>query len=186
MAEESNSPVKSNPALASAFRSLGRSLFLRGVLEIAFGVLLLIFPGDTIKILTIVIGAALSLSGLFQLLIAARSKDTKKHWALINAIALLVFGILVVCSPLLFDKLWIIVIGLWLIASALNELFGGGWRRIWGILSCLLSLAIGAIFVAFPFIGLTSIILITGWVMITSGVLAICAGVDLLVASKKI
>lgn len=185
MAEESNSPVKSNPALASAFRSLGRSLFLRGVLEIAFGVLLLLYTAPTIRILTIVIGAALCLSGLFQLLIAARSKDSKKHWALINAIALLVFGIFVICSPLLMDYLWIIVIGMWLIVSALNELFSGGWRRIWGLLSCVLSVAIGVCFIVLPFYALDLIAKISGWVMIVSGILVLGASIDLFAAGKK-
>ena len=186
MASESSTPPKSNPALASAFRSLGRSLFLRGVLEIALGVLLVLYTAHAIKILTIVIGAALGLSGLFQLLIAVRSKDSKKHWALINAVALLVFGIFVIWSPLLADKLWIIVIGIWMIVSAANELFSGGWRRIWGILSCVLSVAIGVCFIVLPFYALDLIAKISGWVMIVSGILVFSAGIDLHSASKKV
>lgn len=186
MSSENQNAPKTNPALAQIFRGLGINLIFRGVLEIAVGILLLVAPAPTIKILTIVIGAALILSGLLQLLTAARAKDSKKHWALINAIVLLVLGVLVVCFPLRADKIWIIVLGMWLVVTALNEFFGGGWRRFWGILSCVLSLLIGACFIAFPFIGLECLVLITGGVLITSGVLAICAGADMRIASKKL
>lgn len=185
MASDSKSS-KSNPALASAFRSLGRSLIFRGVLEIAFGALLLIVPVPTIKILTIVIGVSLILGGLLQLLSSMRSATTNKHWAVINAAVLLVFGVLIIFFPKRVENIWIIALGVWLIVSAFSELFSGGWRRLWGLLSCILSLVVGAVFIAFPLIGMALVVAVTAGVMITSGVLTICAGVDLHIASKKV
>ena len=186
MSSENQNAPKPNPALSAVFRSLSRSLAVRGVLEIVFGVLLLLYTDPTIRILTIVIGAALILSGVAQLLGAARSKNSKKHWALINAIALVVFGVLIICSPLLWKYLWSVVLGLWLIVSSVNEFFGGGWRRFWGFFCSVLTLAVGVAFIAFPFVCQDILAKVTGGLMITSGVLALCAGVDLHVASKKV
>ena len=186
MSSENNSVPQADSPLIPIFRGLGRNLIFRGILEIVFGALLLIVPDKTITILTYVIGVALILSGATQLLAAALSKSSKKSWSVINGIVLLLFGVITVCSPLLMEYLWIVVLGLWLIVSGINEFFGGGWRRLWGIISCILSVAIGVIFIALPFASIGAIVMIVGWVFITSGFLALCAGIDMRVASRKL
>ena len=186
MSSENNNEPQVNSPLAPILRTVGRSLIFRGVLEITVGILLLAAPVQTIKIFTIVIGAALILSGLLQLLTAAGSKNSKKNWALINAAVLLVVGVLVVCFPLKAEKIWIILLGLWLVVSAINELGSGGARRISGILSCVLSLLIGVFFIVYPFTGLAYIVWIVGIVMIVSGVLTLGAGMDMNAAGRKL
>ena len=171
--------------IATIFRSLGRNLILRGLLELVIGILLLCKPAGTIKWLTIVIGALLILDGVVLFFSYLRTRTSGRHWMLVNAVALIVFGTVIVCSPLLMDYLWIIMLGVWHIVSAINEFFGGGWRRLMGILSCALSLVIGAIFIALPFIALQALILTTGIVMIAYGCFSLFTGLDLHAASKK-
>ena len=171
--------------IAAIFRGMGRNLMLRGILELVIGILLLINPLKTVVWLTIVIGVLLILDGVVLFFSYLRTKASGRHWMLINAAALIVFGAVIVCSPLLMDELWIIVLGVWHIVSAVNELFGGGWRRKMGIVSSALSLVVGVIFVALPFLALNAMITITGIVLIASGFLSIVTGYDLRAASKK-
>ena len=183
---EENKSASNDSALAMVFKGLGRNLLLRGLVELVIGVMLLVAPARTARILTIAIGILLIADGVALFISSLWSKSSGRNWMVINAIALVVFGAIIICSPLLVDKWLVIVLGVWLIMSAVNELFSGGWRRLWGLLSSVLSLIIGVIFIALPFVGLAYIITVTGVVMIASGVFTFCAGLDLRSAGKLI
>ena len=186
MSDENKAAPPQRSPLSVLFQGLGRNLIFRGILEITVGLLLLFSPERTIKILTIAIGVLLILDGVVLFLSSLRSRSSGNRWKVINATALVLFGVMIIFSPLLMDHLWIIVLGVWLIVSAINEFFGGGWRRIWGIISCILSLIVGIIFILMPFASIETIVMITGGVLVTSGILTFLAGVDIRVASKKV
>lgn len=171
--------------IAAVFRGLGGNLILRGILELAIGILLLVKPLKTVEWLTIILGVLLILDGAVLFLSFLRTKTSGRHWMLINAIALIVLGTVIVCSPLLMSELWIVALGVLHIVSAINELFGGGWRRLMGILSSALSLVVGVIFVALPFLALNAVITITGIMLIAYGCFSLFTGYDLRAASKK-
>ena len=179
------SESKSTSTLAAAFRGLSRNLMLRGLIELVIGILLLCKPVSTIKWLTIIIGLLLILDGLLMFASYLRTKGAGSDWMIVNAIALVALGAVTVSSPLMMDYLWIIMLGAWHIVSAVNELAGGGWRRLLGIASCVLSLIIGVIFIMLPFVGLQALITVAGIVLIASGVFSLLTGADLRAASRK-
>lgn len=183
---EENKSASNNSPLAMVFRGLGRNLMLRGILELVIGILLLVTPLKTAKWLTIIFGVLLIADGVVLFLSSLRSNGSGRHWMIINAIALVIFGAVIVGSPLVMDQLWIVVLGVLHIVSAVNELFGGGWRRLMGLLSCVLALIIGVIFIVLPFIGLQAVLLVTGILMVAYGTFSLLTGADLRAASRKI
>ena len=186
MSDENKSASTQRSALSLLFQGLGRNLIFRGMIETAVGLLLLFSPERTVKILTIAIGVLLILDGVVLFLSTLRSRFPGNRWAVINATALVLFGAITVFSPLVMEYLWILVLGMWLIVSAVNELFCGGWRRIWGIVSSLLSLIVGVSFILMPFASIGAIVMITGGVLVASGILTFCAGLDIRAAGKEV
>lgn len=193
MSENTNNTNTENAAppapvspLSMIFGRLGKNLILRGILELVIGILLLVTPIKTVTWLTIVIGALLIIDGVALFIAYLRSGDTGSVWMLINSIALVIFGAVIVGSPLMMDWLWIIVLGVWHIVSAINELCSGGWRRPMGLLSGVLSLLIGVIFIVLPFVALKAVILVTGIMMVAYGCFSLITGADLRAASKQL
>ncbi len=171
--------------LSAILRGLGRNLILRGIVEMIIGILLLLTPLEAFRVLTIIIGALLISDGIVAALFAFRTESADRNWSVVNAFVLLIVGVVTVCSPLLMDKLWMIAIGIWQIASVITALCNGGWRRLWAVLSGVLSLVIGVIFIALPFVALKSVGIIAGCVLTASGFFTICAGADLRIAGRE-
>jgi len=179
-------PIGGVSMLSAILRGLGRNLILRGIVEIVIGVMLLFNPFNTIRVLTMVIGALLIVDGIVAAMFALRTRGSDRSWTVVNAFVLLIVGIITVCSPLWMDKLWMIALGVWQIASVITSLFNGGWRRLWSVLSGVLSLVIGIIFIVLPFVALAYVGIIAGCVLAASGFFTICAGADLRIASKEL
>lgn len=174
-----------DPVLYAILRGLGRNLILRGIAEMIIGIILLINPFGVLEVLTIVIGVLLIAAGIVAALFALRADDSDRNWSVVNAFVLLVVGVVTVCLPQQMDKIWMIALGVWQIASVITSLFNGGWRRLWSALSCALSLVIGIIFIALPFFALKTLATVAGCVLAASGFFAICAGTDLRIAGRK-
>lgn len=171
--------------LSAMLRGLGRNLILRGVVEMIIGIMLLFTPLEMVRILTVVIGVLLIVDGVVAALFALQADNSDRNWSVVNAFVLLIIGVFTVCSPLLMDKLWMIAIGIWQIASVITSFCNGGWRRLWAVLSGVLSLVIGIIFIVLPFVTLKYMGMIAGCVLAASGFFTICAGADLRIAGRK-
>ena len=179
-----NKSIVDSPVI-SLLRGLGRNLILRGVLEMLIGIMLLDNPLMTVKMFTIVLGVLLTADGLVLFWAALNAGEKDRLWTFLNASVLVIFGVVTICSPLLMDRLWMIALGVWQIVSALFALLGGGWRRFWGVVSGILSIIIGVIFVALPFVGLTWFAIVAGCIMIASGFFSIFAGTGLRLSCRS-
>ena len=186
MSDENKAASPERSPLSILFQGLGRNLIFRGILEVAVGLLLLFSPARTIEILTVAIGVLLILDGVVLFFASLRSGPAGKRFAVINATLLVLFGAMTICSPLFMEYLWILILGVWLIVTSVSELLGGGWRRMWGIASCLLSLIVGIVFILMPFASIEAVVMIAGGVLTASGILTFCAGADMRAASKKV
>lgn len=184
--DEVKVPIGGATVLSAILRGLGRNLILRGIVEMIIGVMLLLTPLEAIRVATMVIGALLIVDGIVAALFALRSRGSDRNWTVVNAFVLLIVGVVTVCSPLVMDKLWMIALGVWQIASVITSFFNGGWRRLWSVLSGVLSLVIGIIFIVLPFVALAYVGIIAGCVLAASGFFTICAGADLRIASKDL
>jgi uncharacterized membrane protein HdeD (DUF308 family) len=93
-------------AIASAIRAARRRerwifLVLNGIVNIAAGVVALLWPGITVLAFVMIIAASSILSGAFMFVSAFRlNVDHGRIWLLLGGLASLAFGVLLVLAPL--------------------------------------------------------------------------------------
>ncbi len=93
-------------AIASAIRAARRRerwvfLVLNGIVNIAAGVVALLWPGITVLAFVMIIAASSILSGAFMFVSAFRlNVDHGRVWLLLGGLASLAFGVLLVLAPL--------------------------------------------------------------------------------------
>lgn len=93
-------------AIASAIRAARRRerwifLVLNGIVNIAAGVVALLWPGITVLAFVMIIAASSILSGAFMIVSAFRlNTDHGRIWLLLGGLVSLAFGVLLVLAPL--------------------------------------------------------------------------------------
>jgi uncharacterized membrane protein HdeD (DUF308 family) len=159
---------------------------LRGILGIGFGLIALIFPGQTMLSLVLVFSAYMLVDGVAGIISAVRAIRSKDRWGLLLfegllniAVGIAAFlwpGITVLAFVLLVAA-WAIVSGVLMTAAGFRlNLSHGRW---WLVLGGLVSIVYGALLVATPLVGA---IVLTWWM----GAYALVFGVALIVFSFKL
>ena len=144
-----------------------RTLLIRGLAAIVFGVLLLVWPRPSVLALLIVFGAFAFVDGLFALAAAfeggRRAGLLAIHGIFGIAVGVLTFwrpGATLIALYALFAA-WAIVTGILEIANGIRlrrEISGEGWL----ILSGLLSIAFGVLLIALPSSGIVAVVWLMG------------------------
>ena len=159
-----------NPALSSGVAAgLHRYwwLFLiRGLFAIALGVFAIAFPGATLAVLVILIGAYLFVDGIVALVKAFRVMRTDKHWwvLLLEGILGVVVGLVIFAWPGLSLLSLAYLVGYWAIFSGVSAIMAsfrlrthvkGEWLyTVFGVVSVVFGLFV----VAAPTAGLAYIV----------------------------
>ena len=89
-------------------------LFLDGILDAGVGLLILLYPEQTVYIVTILIAVWLVLMGILQIYYAFSTRGHLKLWwvALVNGLVTVVLGVLIGSNPFEGAKALIILFGL--------------------------------------------------------------------------
>lgn len=164
-------------------------LLLRGLAAIAFGVIAFFWPGITLVALTYLFGAYAIVDGVFAIWAAINaSGDAGPRWWLgLSGIVSIIAGIVAFAYTgmtalvlLMFIAAWAIVIGVLQLYAAmrLRKIIDNEW---WLILSGLLSIAFGAVLVAWPGTGALAVIWTIAWFAVFFG----CMFVGLAFELKK-
>jgi len=152
-------------------------LLLRGLAAIAFGVIAFFWPGITLVALTYLFGAYAIVDGVFAIWAAINvSGDAGPRWwlALSGAVSIIA-GIVAFAYTgmtalvlLMFIAAWAIVIGVLQLYAAIRlwKVIDNEW---WLILSGLLSIAFGAVLVAWPGTGALAVIWTIAWFAVFFG-----------------
>ncbi|HET9728359.1 MAG TPA: HdeD family acid-resistance protein [Acidimicrobiia bacterium] len=165
-----------------------RTLALRGVAALAFGILTLIWPGVTLWVLVVLFGAYALVDGVFTLIDVGRNRPgTAEHrgWLIVEALAGIAAGIVTFVWPaitalaLLFViAAWAFVIGVARVSAAikLRHILDHAW--LMGIAG-ILSIVFAILLVITPGAGALVITWLIGW-------WAVVVGVTLLTAAWRI
>jgi uncharacterized membrane protein HdeD (DUF308 family) len=164
-------------------------LLLRGLAAIAFGVIAFLWPGITLVALTYLFGIYAITDGVFAMWAAfSASGDAGARWWLgLSGVASIVAGIaafaytgMTALVLLMFIAAWAIIIGVLQLYAAirLRKIIDNDW---WLILSGLLSIAFGAVLVAWPGTGALAVIWTIAWFAVFLG----CMFVGLAFELKK-
>jgi uncharacterized membrane protein HdeD (DUF308 family) len=151
---------------------------VRGVVAIIFGVLALIWPGQTLQALVLVFGAYALVDGIFAVIagIAARGYFDRWWAVLLEGVAGVVIGLLTFFWPnitalvlLYFIAAWALITGIFEIVAAiqLRRVITGEWMLILG---GLLSILFGILLFVFPGTGAVSLIWLIGIYAIVFGI----------------
>jgi uncharacterized membrane protein HdeD (DUF308 family) len=155
------------------------SLLLRGLLAIAFGIILLVWPAATTWVLVFLFGIFVILIGLVIIagaIVEARAKE-KFFWTLVLGILSVGLGILALLYPGLATVGILVIIAVWAIFTGFVLIVGAfevpaEKKYKWGLgLVGALSLIVGIILLVFPGLSLFGIIIIVAAYAIAHGIL---------------
>jgi uncharacterized membrane protein HdeD (DUF308 family) len=165
-------------------RSLARHwwlLLLRGVAAVAFGLMAVIWPDLTLRVLITLFGAYTVVDGAIEIWSGIQNRNVHDRWwvDILIGVAGIVAGVLVIALPdlsalalMYFIAAWMVVTGVLEIVYAirLREEIANEWLLgLAGILSVLL----GVFFFAFPGDGAISLVWLIGFYAILFGVLLV-------------
>ncbi|MCQ2351893.1 MAG: DUF308 domain-containing protein [Victivallaceae bacterium] len=148
-----------------------KMLIFRGVLLILLGILVFSNLPKILQFVTMIAGILLLVDGIFNLAgIFAERKYTLP--GILSAAVLIVFGIVLLKRPLVFDTFLLMFIGAWILFNGIQEvLFGFGTGNVpASMLSGILSCIVGGIFFATPWLGLASYGWAVGTLLCLSGI----------------
>jgi uncharacterized membrane protein HdeD (DUF308 family) len=151
---------------------------VRGVAAIIFGVLALIWPGQTLQALVLVFGAYALVDGTFAIFASIASHRYFERWwaVLLEGVAGVVIGLMTFFWPgitalvlLYFIAAWALITGVFEIVAAiqLRRVITGEWMLILG---GLLSIVFSVLLVVFPGVGAVSVIWLIGIYAVVFGV----------------
>jgi uncharacterized membrane protein HdeD (DUF308 family) len=152
-------------------------LLLRGLAAIAFGVIAFFWPGITLVALTYLFGIYAIVDGVFAIWAAfvIPGEGGPRWWLGLSGVVSIVVGIaafvytgMTALALLIFIAVWAIIIGVLQLYAAiqLRTIIDNEW---WLILSGLLSIAFGAILIAWPGTGALALIWTIAWFAVFFG-----------------
>jgi hypothetical protein len=175
----------------SLFHQLWKSSVLSGVIAVALGALVLLWPGKTLLVAAFLFGAYLLVSGLSQVFFAfgLHASAGSRILLFISGAASLILGIMAFRhfgsepgTALLLLAIWIgigfIFRGVATTATAISELSGTPGRGS-SIFFGLVTILAGVVTLAYPFDSLATLTLVVGIWLIVIGVFEIVAGLQL-------
>jgi uncharacterized membrane protein HdeD (DUF308 family) len=151
---------------------------VRGVVAVIFGVLALIWPGQTLQALVLVFGAYALVDGVFAMIAGITARKYFDRWwaVLLEGIAGVVIGLVTFFYPnitalvlLYFIAAWALITGIFEIVAAiqLRRVITGEWMLIFG---GMLSIIFGVLLFVFPGAGAVSVVWLIGIYAIVFGI----------------
>jgi uncharacterized membrane protein HdeD (DUF308 family) len=151
---------------------------VRGVAAVIFGVLALIWPGQTLQALVLVFGAYALVDGIFAVIAGITARGSFDRWwaVLLEGVAGIIIGLLTFFWPnitalvlVYFIAAWALITGILEIVAAiqLRRVITGEWMLILG---GLLSIILGILLFVFPGAGAVSLVWMIGIYAIVFGI----------------
>ena len=157
------------------------TLLTFGILSLAAGILVLVWPRETLLFLAILFGAQLVLAGIFRFIQALSTPD-EKGWtrALIAVLSVLslIVGIYLLRHPMFTVLLMAVLLGLFWIIHGVIELFNAAGNeelpsRGLTVVSGALGIVAGALVLFLPMTSLLVLALVLGIWLIVFGIISI-------------
>jgi uncharacterized membrane protein HdeD (DUF308 family) len=158
-----------------------------GLVTIGLGLVLALWPDETLKVLAVLIGIQLILTGVFRLVLAVASRSldggSRAITGLFGALAI-VLGLLCLRSPLQTVLVIGMILGVWWLAAGLVDIVGairssGSHRRGWDLGLGVLSTLAGAFLLVNPEVSLGVLVIVVCVWLFSYGFIAVVAGLVL-------
>jgi uncharacterized membrane protein HdeD (DUF308 family) len=154
-----------------------------GVVTIVLGLVLAVWPGETLVVLAVLFSIELMVSGIFQLInaFAAHTVDggVRALLGLVGALSIIV-ALLCLRAPMQTVVVIGLLLGAWFVISGLIDVFTAlftdhgerGWRIFMGIVS----VAVGAFLLVNPELSLGALVVVVAVWLFGYGAIAVVAG----------
>lgn len=162
-------------------------LMIAGLLCIAAGVVVFVFPMDSYLTLSIIFGVLMLIVGAAQLIIASTSGNylAMRGYVIVGGILDLLLGIFLCAYPAVTVVVLPIMLGIWLMYHSFMIIaFGGDMETfrldgsVWVILGGILLLLLSFLVLVNPFsVGIATVVILTGVGLILFGCLLCCESV---------
>jgi uncharacterized membrane protein HdeD (DUF308 family) len=152
------------------------AIALRGFIAVLLGVVAIVWPGPTVAVLVILLGAFALVEGLTNVVAGVRGRE---GWAISEGIISVVVGIVIVVWPAITALALLYVVAAWAIITGIVRIVAAvQLRRVirneWLLVgSGVASIIFGAIAALFPGAGILALIWLLGAWLIVLGVLLI-------------
>jgi uncharacterized membrane protein HdeD (DUF308 family) len=152
-----------------------------GLVTIGLGLVLVLWPEQTLKVLAILIGIQLVITGVFRLVLAVASRQadgsTRAIAGLFGALAL-VLGLLCLRSPLQTVLVIGMLLGVWWLAAGVIDIVGAirsseSHRRGWDLALGALSAVAGGFLLLNPEVSLGVLVIVVAVWMFSYGFIAV-------------
>lgn len=167
---------------------------LRGVAAVAFGVLVLMWPGATVVALTAFIAAYALVDGVVSVVSAFRMRPVFDRWwvLLTQGVISVAFGVFAFMNPALSLLYVVLSVSLWfLFASIAQFMLARAQRALghsptWATIGAVLSLGLAAAAIVYPRVTIAGVVSFIAWVALAIGIaqLVVAFGVRAFVKSR--
>jgi uncharacterized membrane protein HdeD (DUF308 family) len=164
-----------------------------GLVTIGLGLVLVLWPEQTLKVLAILIGIQLIITGVFRLVLAVASRhvdgSTRAIAGMFGALAL-VLGLLCLRAPLQTVLVIGMILGVWWLAAGLVDIVGAirsreSHRRGWDLGLGVLSVLAGGFLLVNPEVSLGVLVIVVAVWLFAYGFMAVVAGLVLRSEEKR-
>lgn len=155
------------------------ALLLRGLIAIAFGIMALVWPADSLVALALVYGAYVLVDGVFSIIGAFRSDSSERWWLVVSGLLSVAAGVVAIAWPGLTVIVLVMIIGFWSIVRGVVEIVAAIRLRKeipneWMLVAAgVISVLVGILLAVSPFVGALALIWVVGVWSIAFGLLMI-------------
>ncbi len=168
------------------FKSVGKSLIVRGILACVVGIVALAWPGVTVLALVILFAVYAFIAAVLQTVRAFSSAKAGPVFGhLLLALVNLAAGVVALAWPLPTTFVLVLIVGAWAVVAGCVEVvsgFGAGQaagQRAMFILTGLASIALGVVLFARPGMGAVALALLFGLFNLVCGAWMLAEGIEL-------
>jgi uncharacterized membrane protein HdeD (DUF308 family) len=167
--------------------SLWWLLLLGGIISLIVGVVLLVWPSETLTTVALIVGVYLLLAGCIGIGLAFAEPSDSRASALLRGALAGVAGLIVVRHPGGTTLVIALAVGILLVITGVMKLVAvsaavGG--RGWLLFGALLDIAIGVVLVAWPQFGVNSLAVLLGIALLVRGLVEVTGAFALRAAGR--
>ncbi|MCA3561257.1 MAG: DUF308 domain-containing protein [Aestuariivirga sp.] len=180
-------------AMREFFTAMWRTILLRGLASLAFGIVAFVYPQVTLAVVVTLFGIYALADGLLGLWGAFRGKEEGSSMTgLLTAIAGVVAGLVCLLAPDFATRYVVLLIGLWNIAAGLLQLIGAlvlwkdieqpGYLAVAGVIGA----ALGGLIMFYPTAAAVSVIWVIAGTAVLVGLVLLAFGWKLRAAAQEL
>jgi uncharacterized membrane protein HdeD (DUF308 family) len=155
------------------FRSLWWLFAVLGVLTIAAGIILILWPGPSLVTIAVIIGIFLLIDGIVDVVLAIVSKGEGRGLLAVLGVLSVIAGLICIKNPFSALAALVIIVGIWFVVAGVIRFiaaFSDHEQRGANIVIGILDIVAGIVVLAWPDLSLKALAVLTGIVFIIRGV----------------